>query len=398
MKDNPYSQNPIDENSLNLFVGRKKEIEICSNALSTTNSRIVIEGGRGVGTTSLANYVRYTLAKNSNYLTPNLEISVARNWNQALLLSNVLSAVVYAFEGKHKGISKNRKFNTIKKATQVIEQKYKTAGLQAFGFGGQLGTSSVVSLPSIIPTTTLTQYMNDLAAICGKKGYSKGVIIHLNNLDIETIFEPEVLKHLLNEIRDIFQLKGYHWLLIGDEGLRGFIGSNVDRLDDIISAKIRLQPLTIKEVEELIKKRIRYFSISKKHAAPPINFEVVKYLYDLTNGRLRYIFGMCSRLLSLVSTEALIHSIDLKFAKPIIKKLAEERIVRRKITDLSLKVLRTLVKLEKATPTKLSKKLNQGQTSISRCLKELLNQRLVKFEKSGQKHIYSPSLDAKLAL
>ena len=107
---------------------------------------------------------------------------------------------------------------------------------------------------------------------------------------------------------------------------------------------------------------------------------------------------MCSRLLSLVSTEALIHSIDLKFAKPIIKKLAEERIVRRKITDLSLKVLRTLVKLEKATPTKLSKKLNQGQTSISRCLKELLNQRLVKFEKSGQKHIYSPSLDAKLAL
>lgn len=397
LKDNPYSQNPIDENSLNLFVGRKKEIQVCRNALSTSNSRIVIEGGRGVGTTSLANYVRYTLAQNGNYLTPNLEISVARNWNQALLLSNVLSAVVYALERKHRRVFSDRKFNAIKKATQVIEQRYKTAGLQALGFGGQLGTSSVVSLPSVIPTTTLIQYMNDLAVICGKKGYSKGIIIHLNNLDIETVFEPEVLKNLLNEIRDILQLKGYHWLLIGDTGFRSFIGSNVDRLDDIISAEIHLQPLTIKEVEELINRRIRHYSISKKHAAPPIDFEVIKYLYDLTNGRLRYIFGICTRLLSLVSTEALIHSIDLKFAEPIIKKLAEERIIQRNITDLSLKILRTLVKLEKATPTKLSKELNQGQTSISRCLKELLNQRLVRFVKTGKKHIYSPSLDAKLA-
>jgi len=114
LKDNPYSQNPIGENSMNLFVGRKKEIAICKNSMLTSNSRIVIEGGRGVWTTSLANYIRYALDKKDDYLTPNAEISVGRNWNLELLLSNVLSAVVYSLERKHKKLTSNPRFKTKK--------------------------------------------------------------------------------------------------------------------------------------------------------------------------------------------------------------------------------------------------------------------------------------------
>lgn len=125
LKDNPYSQNPIDEHSLNLFVGRKKELSLCNNSLSTSNSRIVIEGGRGVGTTSLCNYVRYTLARKEKYLTPDLEISVGRNWNLERFLSNVLSAIVYVLERRYPRITSNRKFQNIKRTTQVIEEKFR---------------------------------------------------------------------------------------------------------------------------------------------------------------------------------------------------------------------------------------------------------------------------------
>ncbi|PIS23946.1 MAG: hypothetical protein COT45_04940 [bacterium (Candidatus Stahlbacteria) CG08_land_8_20_14_0_20_40_26] len=397
LRDNPYSQNPIDEHSLNLFVGRKKELAVCNNGLLTSNSRIVIEGGRGVGTTSLANYTRYTLSKKGKYLTPDIEISVARNWNLEHLLSNVLSAVVYALERRNQELNSNRKFRTIKKATQVIEERFKSVGGQAFGFGGQYGESAVVSYPSLIPIVTLAQYVNELSEISKGKGYIKGIVIHLDNLDVDTIFKPDELGTLLNEARDSFQMEGYHWILIGDTGLRGFIGSNVDRLDDIITTEVRLKPLKLEEVQPLINKRMQYYSLTRRKIHPPIDFEVIEYLHKLTNGRLRYIFGICTRVLSLISGEALIRRVDLKFAKPIIIKLTEERISQRNISPLSLKVLRELVELGQSTTTELTKKLGKGQTNVSRSLRELLMKGLVKFEKVGRNNVYSPSLDAKVA-
>ncbi|GAH18980.1 unnamed protein product, partial [marine sediment metagenome] len=241
------------------------------------------------------------------------------------------------------------------------------------------------------------QYMNELSNISKCSDNSKGIIIHLDNLDIKTVFEPDSLRNFLNEARDSFQIEGYHWMLIGDTGLRGFIGSHIDRLDDIITAEVKLKPLTLKKVQQLIDKRIRYYSLVRKKVSPPIDFEVIKYLYSLTDGRLRYIFGICTRLLSLISSEALIHTVDLDFAKPIIMRLAEERIAQRNISPLSLRILRMLVESGGSTTTELAKKLDKGQTSVSRCLRELLTKRLVKFKKVGKEHIYSPSLDAKVA-
>jgi len=71
LRDNPYSQNPIDERSLNLFVGREKELAVCNNGLLTSNSRIVIEGGRGVMHFMFTLYaLRFT--NNSSLITRNL--------------------------------------------------------------------------------------------------------------------------------------------------------------------------------------------------------------------------------------------------------------------------------------------------------------------------------------
>ena len=397
LKDNPYSQNPIDENSLDLFVGRKKESLVCANSLSGNNSRIVIEGGRGMGTTSLCNYIRYTLVRKKAYLTPDLEISVGRDWNSERLLVNVLSAVVYALEKRCRGIASSRRFQNIKRVTQVIEKKFKSFGGQVLGIGGQYGETGAVSHPDVIPVTTLSQYMNELSRIAKSRGYRKGTIIHLNNFDINTTFEPVQLKNFLNETRDSFQLDGYHWFLVGDTGFRGFIGSNVDRLDDIITAEVNLAPLSKEEVSQSVDKRIRYYSLPKTKVVPPVEFDVIEHLYDLTGGRLRYIFGMCTRLLSLICNEAVIRSVDLKFAKPIITRLAEERISQRNISPLSLVILRKLVESDKSTTMELARNLKKGQTSISRGLAELLNEKLVKQEKVGRNNIYYPSLDAKVA-
>jgi len=176
LRDNPYSSNPINENNLELFVGRKKEINLCSNGLSSFNSRIVIEGGRGVGTTSLANYVKYTLAKKGDYLTVDLEISVGRNWNTELLISNVLSAVISALEVRKPKIVSLRGFKKIKRATFVIDEKFKSIGGQLLGFGAEYGESSTSTLPHLMPVITLMRYMKDLSEIAVRQGYNKGIL------------------------------------------------------------------------------------------------------------------------------------------------------------------------------------------------------------------------------
>jgi len=216
-------------------------------------------------------------------------------------------------------------------------------------------------------------------------------------LDINTVFSPEELKRFFNEVRDCFQIDGYHWLFVGDTGLRGFIGSNVDRLDDIITTELKIDPLSLEEVKKLINKRIIYYGLKRAAISAPIDFKVIEYLYNMTNGRLRYIFGMCTRLLTLVANEALINTVDLKFARPIISKLAEARIIQRRISPFSLLILKDIVKSGQATTGELTKKLNKKQASVSRGIGELIGKRLVRQKKAGRSNIYFPSLDSKIA-
>ncbi len=63
-KDFPLRTEPITKETLNLFIGRNKEIITCDKLLNTRNRIIVIEGARGIGTTSFANYLKFEKHRN----------------------------------------------------------------------------------------------------------------------------------------------------------------------------------------------------------------------------------------------------------------------------------------------------------------------------------------------
>lgn len=52
------------------------------------------------------------------------------------------------------------------------------------------------------------------------------------------------IKVLFNALRDYTQTDGSSWLFVGDIGLRRFIAQEVDRLDDIISYEVEINPIT----------------------------------------------------------------------------------------------------------------------------------------------------------
>jgi DNA-binding transcriptional ArsR family regulator len=395
LKENPYSVNPITYDTLELFVGRKNEIKKCALA-ADYKSIIVVEGGRGVGTTSFGNYVRFNrLKKRKNFTLPR-EISVERGWNGEFLLANTLSWLVRSLEDNKK-TAKKPKFREIKKATHGIQEIYRQAGLQLMTFGTHYGKEAAIATPPVYPIATLIQYFEDCSKLIKKIGYNKPTIIQINNLDLDTTISAEQLRFFLNDIRDLLQIPGYSWLLIGDSGLSGFMRLSVDRLADIVTFETHLKPLTLKEVHEAINKRIEFLK-TKEHTEHPISDEVINMLYNASHGRIRKIFRAATNLLHLVEADPLINRVDMEVAIPLIKRVTEDKIGKAKITYATHKILEKLVILGPITPTELSKKIKIQRQAASRALIALQRADLAYLERKGKEHFWDAEPEVKIAL
>ena len=97
-KDDPFKTSPITKSTLELFTGHAEEARVCMNVLTNSNVRIVIEGARGVGTTSFANYLRFKVEEEKRYFTPRTEIKVEQGWRSETLLAALISNFVREIE------------------------------------------------------------------------------------------------------------------------------------------------------------------------------------------------------------------------------------------------------------------------------------------------------------
>lgn len=397
-KENPFNTNPITQSTLELYTGHKKEITVFNNVLQEKNVLAIIEGSRGVGTTSFANYLRFFAQTEKRYFTPRNEIRVDPNWTSETLLAVVIGNIVREVELFHpEGITEDKKFQDAKALSLRISEAYRSFGISAFGFGVNYGKSSgTSSQPMIVPASILGHHLEDLTALIKKLGYKYGILIQLNNLDIPEVHSEEHLKYLLNALRDYFQTEYTSWFLVGDVGLRSFIAQSVDRLDDIVAYEEELFALPRKEYKKLIEKRLDYYRLNPKSTLP-IDTAVFDYLYDVTHGRLRYIFGLLKRLTNDLFVGDLTDRITLDIAKPAITELAIKRITKHKLTKSEEQVLKLLVTVQSSTASKLSKKSNKSVQHVSNILLSLSQTRLITVRSEGRTKIYTASLDAVIA-
>jgi len=397
-KDYPFSVDPISAETINLFTGYQKEISFCESVLQDKNIRLVIEGSRGVGTTSFANYLKLSSQKKKLYLSPRDEVSVEKHWNLESLLTAVISTIIRELEvGYEKSIKNNRIFKEAKALSYRLSEAYNNFGLTAFSFGASYSKSPAVTQPTFVPATTLKFHLEDLGKLAIKLGYKNGILIQLNNLDINTVHSEEHLNYLFNAARDYFQISNISWLLVGDIGLRSFIAKKVDRLDDIISADVFIRPLSKTYYHELIKKRLNYYGI-KKTTEFPLNQKIFDYLYEVADGRLRYIFRLIYVLIHRLQIGKLLQKVSTNLAKDTISALALERVSKFELLKSEEALLKLIVKKKKINVTDLVKFSNRNRVFISRTVNKLLKDKLVSVRHDGNKRIYSPSLDVKIAL
>ena len=397
-KDNPFSTDPITIDTLDLYTGHNQEIEICKDVVSQKNILMVIEGRRGVGTTSFANFLRFTTQKKRLYLTPRNEIRVNPDWNLETLLSAVIANIIREIEFFQPAkIIKDKRFQDAKSISARISETYRSFGVDAFGLGANYGKSAGVnSQPVIVPASVLGHHLEDLATLAKSAGYKNGILLQLNNLDIGAIHEENHLKYLFNGLRDYIQTQDISWLLVGDVGLRSFITRQVDRLDDIVTYETEIEPLKASEYEELIERRIKYFRSNAK-VYTPVEKEVFLYLYDITKGRLRYIFGLLNRLVTRVQVGDLTDRLTMDIAKPMIIRLAKERLKKQKLSPADEEVLVILASLGRSSVSEIAKEYKKSNNYVSNILAKLLKLRVVNYKKIGNARHYSLEIDAMVA-
>ncbi|MCP3660170.1 MAG: MarR family transcriptional regulator [Bacteroidetes bacterium] len=397
---NPFETDPINLETLKLFVGHKEQIKRCNNLFDESNINIIVEGARGVGTTSFANYLRFKSQIKKNYLTPRCEIRIEQNWTLETLLSAVIINIVRELEMMHPDkIKKNEIFLKAKALSNRMSEAFNSFGISVFGIGGSYSQNKTITQPSLISSVALGHHIEDLANLVVKLGYKNGILIQFNNLDIGIVHEEKYLLYLFNSVRDYLQIKNTSWIFVGDIGIRSFVASRVDRLDDIISHEENIMPLNKKDFLSLVDVRMQYFSTNSKNKKyiMPLDNEVLEYLYEVTEGRLRYIFNLISKLLRNIYFGGVTDKIGLHLAEEHIKNFARDRIKNHQLTTSEEAILNEIVNSKKITVNNLSQKVSRSLPYTSKCLKKLLKSNLVFFEKQGSTKIYAPSLDAKIA-
>jgi len=395
-KDDPLKTAPIVEETLSLYTGHGHEIRACQRVLSSSNVRIVVEGARGVGTTSFGNYLRFTAQKDRHYFTTKNEIKVDQGWRLETLLAVIISHLVRELElyVQEKSVTKDPRFQQAKSISSRIAETYRSFGVEAFGAGVNYGkTAGVVTQPIMVPSATLGHHIEDLVALIRERGYQHGVLLQLNNLDVGEVHAEQDMKYLLNGLRDYTQMDGTNWLLVGDVGLRKFIAQQVDRLDDIISYEVHIKPLNEGEFAAMLTKRFDFYKNSEK-VNIPIDMPVFTYLYQVTAGRLRYIFGLISRLMHSLQVGDLNDRITIEIAKPMLVQLAKDRVERTDITDAEEAALKLLVNLNKPTINDIAKMTQKTPQYVGRLVSSLHQKQLITIKKLGNTKYYMPSLDA----
>jgi hypothetical protein len=397
-KADPLNIEPITMETLDIYTGHIQNINTCLDVLMDGNRRIVIEGPRGVGTTSFANFLRFSLQAKKIFFTPRNEIRVNPYWQLETLLSTIVTNLVREMElfGSD-DIINDKRFQNAQALSIKIAETYRNFGVDAFTAGLSHNKSAkLTNHPILVPANILGHHLEDLCILIKTVGYKKGIIIQLDNLDVGKSQDEIHLKHLFNALRDYIQIDGLSWLLVGDIGLRQFITQYVDRLDDIISFELNIDPLSNEEFKALIDKRARFYRANEK-VELPIEIEVFLYLFTITKGRLRYVFGLLFRLMQSLHIGDLTDRITLEIAQSMLVKLGQARIERIAITPGEKEILKILVQNNGSIITDVAKEINKSTQYVGRILNKLLDTNLVTTRKCGVSKYYTPSIDAIIA-
>ena len=381
LKKNPFDTSPLlvlgGTIPLDSFVGRKEEIKRLNKILgSKGGSRTVVFGDIGVGKTTFVNVVRHK-AFMSGYFTPIKEIAVQENWEPSDFVLNTISAIFSTLKLlKEKPISDS----LFKKLQQLFELGISNTslGLEIAGFGGNY--SKEKNEPMHLTITSLHELFELVINEIIEKTNNE-IIIHYNNLEL---LHENKLRYLFNNLRDFFQIKGVHFIFVGNLTVRSSLQS-IPRFSSILTdTPFCINNLTYEETTEVMNKRFEALRISKEYNITiPFTEDALKKLYDLMNGNIRSILNSLHTAVIEITNETpvLLNANDLSRT---LKSVLEKRYIS-KLSDRQKEVLFEIASHEEMTNKGISDKLKIKRSNVSIYIKDLTNEGLVYLRRKNGK-------------
>ena len=383
--DNICDNYPIGLNSLDLFVGHSQQIKFLSDLLSN-KSVVILEGEIGVGKTSMGNYIRHS---KKGFFSPFLEIPCKPKWDNDTFMGIVLAAIVKEIMRNGFPYKKLRKHETI----QDINEKFsdiKLANLGITGAGFGISKGSGLSRASFINQTILIDYLVKVGQII-REYYQQAapIIIQVNNLDIQYSFYEDDLIRLFNEIRDTLQIPNISWIICGDTGLGNFLKKNVPRVGQVINTIMTVDPLSLEEILKALELRIKKANMKGKF---PVERDLLKIIYDISNGSFREILNITYQLLVRYYNEPLVTTITPDHARFFFYEMGKRNVEKLKRSNIQYLVFEAVLNNPGITQKNLSKLVNKQQSNVSRVSKELEALGYLTIKKMGRINYYYPDI------
>lgn len=400
----PFSQTPLP--IAQAFIPRltdERATTVLANILASSGGmRLVVEGEIGVGKTTFVNYHRYLwhLAKERALFTTINEISLCPGWNVKDCLLNILANLLEALL-QHRGekfVKENKVFREILVLSKVLWESAKSfqgsVNLGFVGIGGGYGKQMSLLLPNM-PEIQLLIYFQKMVEEIIKIGY-RGVLLHLDNLELPSRSQPALTQQLFENLRDALQTSDVYSVVVGYKGFFYQIISPCERVRSVFFGyPITIAPLSLPEVLAVLEKRYELLAKNPNQFIRPVENELVEYLYQVYNGKIRFIMDAINSLVYQLSAGR-VKTFSLKEGKLSLQSLIAEK-SRQFLTPREWEILQGCLRLERFQNADLSRDLRISRQHVSYYLNRFLQYNLIYPElQEGNKIYYHLSEELQL--
>jgi len=371
LSGNPYFITPLSTDGgvldFSSFVGREEEKKQIKKVIEQGSVRSVIVGSAGVGKTSLLNYVR-ELASNEQYFTTTKEIELNKpiSCNEFVIIT--LSAIYEEI--------KKRNLSLSPELTQNLDALYSLTPL-----------TEVLNTP-----TSITQLnYNKLSSLFQKTLKEiitprfKGVILHYDNLD--NIKEWQTIHKFFGEIRDLlYNTPNVIFFFVGNRFLPKLIAIQPRVRQIFLMPPIEIPSLELKDIKEILKKRINTLKLKNTSPISPHNDKVLNILFKLHNGNLREILNSLSNcIMELPPSNSPIQIDEFSVKNLLFNKV--NKLYLSKLTEIEKEILLKIIDRGAITPSEISRLTGKTRQNISsKYLPKLENRGVIEFK--GSEGIY----------
>lgn len=292
LNSSPYFQETLEAldgsaRPLSLFVGRRNELirlRTTVHSAGERSSRQAVAGAPGIGKTTLVQELKSSLL-NDGYLTTDAVVPVLSGDTSESLFARVLSAI-------YDTVLVNRPMSVHSKAMQdaqvmVRAERLGTGGgnVSILGFGAGLNRTATVLSPKDILIDG-PRLLRDLMLLV-RDSDSRGVILHLNNLENLSDSNAARAAEVLRSLRDpMLMHDGLHVVMVGTTDAVNTVVNTHAQVRTVFSTLL-LGPLEVEEVHRLLAGRYAHLALEGRTPVAPVADAAVEALYGLFGGDLR---------------------------------------------------------------------------------------------------------------